>query len=143
MTAAGPRVFVDTTAWLALANRSDRLHAPAVEINQSLLSRGVRYVTTDAVLTEVANALARPPLRQTAIRFLDAVFSSRWVTILSVDRTTFARGWQLYKSRPDKNWGLTDCISFVVMAEEEIHEAFTCDRHFQQAGYTCLLEPTR
>ena len=141
MSATAQKVFVDTTAWLALANKSDSLHLPAVELNQDFLARGVHYVTTDAVLTEVANALARPPLRYTAIRFLDAVLSSRRVTSLPVDRHLFARGWQLYKDRPDKEWGLTDCIGSIAMAEEEIREAFVYDRHFQQAGYTCLLGP--
>lgn len=141
MSAAAHKVFVDTTAWLALANRSDSLHLAAVEMNQDLLTRGTHYVTTEAILTEVANALARPPLRTTAVRFLNAVLSSRRVTVLPADRHLFARGWQLYKDRPDKEWGLTDCISFIAMAEEEIREAFTCDRHFQQGGYTCLLEP--
>lgn len=140
MSAAALKVFVDTSGWLALANTSDRLHVRAVDLNQALLSRGVHYITTDAVLTEVANSLARPPLRHAAIRFLDAIFSSRRVTILHVDPDRFAQGWQLYRDRPDKDWGLTDCTSFVVMTKEGIREAFACDRHFQQAGYTCLME---
>ncbi len=130
-----------STSWpWALANKSDNLDARAVELNQALLSRGAHYVTTDAVLTEVANSLARPPVRRAAIRFVDAIFSSRRITIVHVDADRFARGWQLYKDRPDKEWGLTDCSSFLVMADEEIHEAFAADRHFQQAGYTCLME---
>lgn len=80
-------------------------------------------------------------MRRAAIRFVDAIFSSRRITIVHVDAVRFARGWQLYKDRPDKEWGLTDCTSFLVMADEEIHEAFAADRHFQQAGYTCLMEP--
>jgi len=140
MSAAALEVFVDTSAWLALANKSDRLHVPAVELNRNLLAQGAHYLTTDAVLAEVANSLARPPLRHAVIRFLDAIFSSRRVTILHGDPDRLARGWQLYKDRPDQDWGLTDCISFVVMTEAGIREAFACDRHFQQAGYTCLLE---
>ena len=77
MRATALKVFVDTTAWLALVNKTDTLHLAAADLNRDLLSRGVRYVTTDAVLTEVANSLARPPLRQAVIRFLDGVFSSR------------------------------------------------------------------
>lgn len=140
MSAAAPKVFVDTSAWLALANKSDNLHARAVDLNQALLSRGARYVTTDAVLTEVANSLARPPLRHAGIRFLDGIFASRRVTILYIDAERFARGWQLYKDRPDKEWGLTDCTSFIVMADEAIREAFAADQHFQQAGYRCLID---
>ena len=141
MSAAAPRVFVDTSAWLALANKSANLHARAVDLNQALLARGAYYVTTDAVLAEVANSLARPPLRRGGIRFLSAIFSSRRVTVRHVDADRFARGWQLYQDRPDKEWGLTDCTSFLVMADEEIREAFAADRHFQQAGYTSLMEP--
>jgi len=135
-------VFVDTSAWLALANRSDRLHRPAVERHRELLAGGAHYLTTEPVLTEVANALARPPLRQAAIRFVDALRASPRVAVVPVDGRTFARGWELYRDRPDKPWGLTDCISFVVMAEHDVREAFAADRHFEQAGYTCLLSPT-
>ena len=45
----------------------------------------------------------------------------------------------LYSDRPDKAWGLVDCASFVVMSDERISEVFTTDRHFEQAGFTCLL----
>jgi len=45
-----------------------------------------------------------------------------------------------YQERMDKEWGLTDCISFVVMKERKITEAFTSDRHFEQAGFTNLLQ---
>ncbi|MCU0535569.1 MAG: hypothetical protein MUD14_16890 [Hydrococcus sp. Prado102] len=47
--------------------------------------------------------------------------------------------WLLYKQRPDKGWSLTDCISFVVMEQLKIKQAFTCDRHFEQAGFINLL----
>lgn len=136
------RVFVDTTAWLALANKSDTLHQPAAKLNQDLLLQGAHYITTDYVLTEVANSLARPPYRRTVIRFLDTIFSSKRVTIVHINRDRFIRGWKLYKNRPDKDWGLTDCTSFIVMEDEGIREAFTSDRHFQQAGHICLLEAT-
>jgi len=105
---------VDTTAWLALANKSDALHHAATDLNQDLLPRGMHDITTDYVLTEVANGLARPPYRPAVIRFLDAIFSSKRVTIVHIDRDRFTRGWQLYKARPDQDWGLTDCISFIL-----------------------------
>jgi hypothetical protein len=52
----------------------------------------------------------------------------------------FDRGVALYESRPDKEWSLTDCISFVVMADHGITEALTGDRHFEQAGFVALLK---
>ncbi len=49
------------------------------------------------------------------------------------------RGRELYRGRPDKEWSLTDCISFVVMRDEHLTEALTADRHFEQAGFKPLL----
>lgn len=141
MNPNGRTVFVDTVAWLALVNRSDRLHNAAVRTNRKLLGDGARYITTDAVLAEVGNALARPPMREPVIRFLGALVSSPRLRIVFADRRRFERALRLYSDRPDKEWGLTDCISFTVMGDEHLQQAFTSDRHFQQAGFTCLLTP--
>lgn len=139
MSPKASRIFIDTAAWLALANKSDTLHKRAIALNQDLLSQGTRYTTTDYVLTEVANALSRPPHRKTTVRFLEAIFSSKNIGIATITRARFLRAWQLYKSRPDKEWGLTDCTSFIVMEDEHIRQAFTSDHHFKQAGYICFL----
>jgi predicted nucleic acid-binding protein len=52
----------------------------------------------------------------------------------------FQRGVELFRARPDKEWSLTDCISFVVMTEKGLSEALTGDRHFEQAGFHALLK---
>ena len=52
------------------------------------------------------------------------------------------RALKLYAERADKAWGLVDCASFIVMSEQRISEAFTTDRHFEQAGFRCLLPPS-
>jgi predicted nucleic acid-binding protein len=57
------------------------------------------------------------------------------VLIVGPEPETFTQGIELYRNRPDKNWSLTDCISFVVMKREGITEALTGDRHFEQAGF--------
>ena len=49
-------------------------------------------------------------------------------------------GFDLYQRRLDKEWSLTDCISFVVMQREGITDALTGDKHFEQAGFTALLK---
>ena len=60
--------------------------------------------------------------------------------VLEADQHLFERGLQLYENRPDKEWSLTDCISFVAMEEMGIAEALTGDHHFEQAGFTALLK---
>jgi predicted nucleic acid-binding protein len=51
----------------------------------------------------------------------------------------FERGLRLFFDRPDKEWSLTDCISFTVMRDHKIVRALTADRHFAQAGFAVLL----
>ena len=53
----------------------------------------------------------------------------------------FNDAFDLYKTHQDKEWGLVDCISFVVMRHEDVCEALTFDQHFVQAGFTALMRP--
>ena len=61
------------------------------------------------------------------------------ITIVEPLESLYRRGLALYDARPDKEWSLTDCISFVVMADEGLTEALTGDGHFTQAGFKALL----
>jgi hypothetical protein len=129
-------LFVDAGHWIALLNSDDALHQRALRLNPALRKR---LITTDAVLAEVGDAMARPPLRARAVTFFDRVRANPNVEIVHVDARLFARGVALYAARPDKEWGLTDCISFVVMEERGITEALAADIHFVQAGFRALL----
>jgi hypothetical protein len=61
------------------------------------------------------------------------------VSIIPASPSLLADGWTLYSERPDKEWSLTDCTSFVVMTHEHMTQAFTSDHHFEQAGFVKLL----
>ena len=71
--------------------------------------------------------------------FLDVLLDDPTVTIIPASHDLFREGLFLYSRRRDKDWPLTDCISFVVMEDEEIHDALTGDHHFEQAGFRILL----
>ena len=108
-------VFVDTVAWLALLNASDALHEPARQIMEQLRAQQVHLTTTEFVLLEVADALCVPAVRAQTIRFIEGLRRLPVLKIIPVSEELFAEGWRLYCRRSDKSWGLTDCISFVVM----------------------------
>jgi len=71
---------------------------------------------------------------------LDDLEANKRNLVVPANVETFEKGVELYDARPDKEWSLTDCISFVVMSEEQITEALTSDHHFEQAGFTALLK---
>ena len=56
-----------------------------------------------------------------------------------MDTALLRKALELYRSRDDKEWGLTDCISMVVMQEQGLLEVVTADHHFKQAGFRASL----
>jgi predicted nucleic acid-binding protein len=133
-------IFVDTVAWLALVNKSEDLHDAARTVRDQLVQRKTKLVTTDYVVVEIANSLARLPLRGVARKLIDFIRTPDTVELVTITPELFEKAYQLYCSRTDKEWGLTDCTSFVVMKAMRINRAFTADKHFEQAGFIVLLK---
>ena len=133
--------FVDTSFLLALVVRTDQDHTQAQAWFNRWEREDWRVVTTEAVLTEFLNALSKAPSRQVALKWLDYLRQEPTVEILTVDTGLFERAVQLYRARPDKEWGLTDCISFVAMQACALEQALTGDHHFEQAGFRVVLKP--
>ncbi len=73
------------------------------------------------------------------LQFYSRLREQRYVEIVPVSQKLFHGGYELYKARMDKGWSLTDCMSFVVMVEQQLSEAMTHDQHFEQAGFKALL----
>ena len=130
-------VFADTAFFLALINSRDQHHARASELNATLESP---LLTTAWVLLEFANALSASRSRVRFEQVLTRLRAEPNVEIVAPDADLFERGCQLYISRTDKEWSLTDCISFVVMTERVLSDALTADHHFEQAGFHALLK---
>ncbi len=128
--------FADTSYFLALLNASDEWHEQAVRCCEE--SQGM-LVTTFWVLAEVGDALCESRNRKVFVRLIDSLSAREDVLLLSAGEDDFHQGMNLFRNRLDKNWSLTDCISFAAMAELAIKEALTSDRHFIQAGFHVLL----
>jgi len=132
-------VFLDTSGWVALLNADDRFHGAANERMQEFASERRTLLTTDWVLAETGNGLARFPARSSFAGAVEAFRSSRNARLVRVDDTLLQRAVDLYASVDDKTWGLVDCASFIVMRDAAILEALTTDHHFTQAGFRVLL----
>ena len=131
-----PAVFIDTSYILALLNTADEHHGRA-----ALASLQVRppFLATEAVLTEIGNALARVHWRALGVAAIDDLRNDPNIEVVTVDTALFGSALRLYSQRPDKEWGLTDCISFVVMQERHSSQVLTTDHHFAQAGFHNVL----
>lgn len=132
-------IFLDIAYAIALSSLKDTYHARAAALADELEQHQVRLLTTRAVLLEIGSALARQRFRSAAIALLEALEHDPAVEIIPLSESLFAKALQLYRTRPDKEWGLTDYVSFVVMMDRGLSEALTTDEHFRQAGFRALL----
>ncbi len=132
-------VFLDAAYAIALAAPSDQLHARAVALAEQLEADQTRLVTTQAVLLEIGNALSKQRHRAAAVQLLSSLQVDPSVEVVVLSTELCAKAFDLYRGRPDKEWGLIDCVSFVVMETRGIAEALTADEHFEQAGFRALL----
>jgi predicted nucleic acid-binding protein len=131
------RVFVDTHFYIAVLSGRDAWHDQAMGILSE--DQFPDTVTTVGVILELADGMARLGDRRRCADFIDQLQSSVETNIVPLNTELMARGLKLYAARLDKEWSLTDCISFTVMADEGLSEALTADRHFEQAGFRALL----
>jgi uncharacterized protein len=132
-------VFADAGYWIALFNPRDQLHAKALSVSTTL--QGWSIVTSQMVLTEFLNHYAAlgQPFRQRAVQVVRSLQDNVDVEVIPQTDAQFAAALTLYAQRPDKEWGITDCASFLTMQERGITEALAHDDHFYQAGFIPLL----
>jgi uncharacterized protein len=131
--------LIDTGYVVALVNRADQWHRAAVRWREWIISTGRRLVTTEYVLVEIGNGLSGRRFRALAAQLIADLRRAEIVKIVPASKSLLDDALELYRGRPDKDWGLTDCASFVVMADLGLTDALTPDDHFRQAGFRPLL----
>ena len=135
----GTEAFLDTAFAIALSSSGDDLHRVALALADELERSPTRIVTTRAVLMEIGNALSKQRYRPAAVELLLSLENDPKVEIVPVSGDLYAQAFKLFSERTDKEWGLVDCVSFVVMRERSITDALTSDDHFRQAGFNALM----
>ena len=130
-------IFLDNGGILAIVNQRDALHEKAVNVNNTLKLVEIQFIITDYILVKVCNALSKH--KKLAIRTLEHLQISKDIKTIKISDSLLDRAIEMYKNYSDKDWGLTDITSFVVMRQKAINEAFTGDHHFKQFGFKILL----
>jgi uncharacterized protein len=132
-------VFMDSAGFLALWDAGDEHHARAVSLQAELAAKRRRFLTSDYVVDETVTLLLIRHSHAAAANFLDTIERSESLRLEWVGPDRFHAAAALFRKYADKEWSFTDCVSFVVMRELRIPEAFTTDPHFKQAGFVPLM----
>lgn len=127
--------FADTFYFQARVNARDEYHEAVLAWSRGHVEP---IITTELVLIELANSLARSRYRALMRDFYALL--RRTSLIEPVSAPNLAAAWRLYHQHDDKAWSLTDCFSFVVMREKGLRAALTNDHHFRQAGFETVFE---
>ena len=131
-------LFLDTGYVIALLNPKDQHHEKAKALYPDVRFAFGRVWTTEAILIEIGNSLSANH-RQQAAFFITQCYNTSNIYVVNISTELLQKAVALYSFREDKTWGLTDCISFIVMDEHNITAALTPDKHFEQAGFRALL----
>lgn len=129
-------VFADAFYFPAVLDSKEKGHRRAIQFGSS---QGHRLVLTEFILLRLAEALTKKGSRQEFSALFAGLIDDPKIVVVPCGPDLLARGMDLYRARPDKEWSLTDCTSFVVMKECGFTDALTGDRHFEQAGFKALL----
>jgi hypothetical protein len=133
------RVFLDAAYAIALVNVDDALHDVALTLAQRIAEQRATLVTTRPVLLEIGDSLSKPRYRQVASELLTSIDRDPDIEIVELTGELYLSAFQLFRDRKDKGWGMTDCVSFIVMKSLEMTDALTHDIHFEQAGLRALM----
>jgi len=131
-------LFVDTGAWFALADLSDQYHAQAVDAYPKLLREFSGLITTNLVIAETYVLIRRNIGHQAAMIFLEKTAGSPRVVKIYSDNILEETAEDILRKYHDHNFSFTDAVSFAVMKQSGIDEAFAFDQHFVAAGFTIV-----
>jgi uncharacterized protein len=132
------RIFVDTSAFFAIADRNDVRSEQTSALLQRLMSERSRLFTTNFVIAELHALMVARIHRDIALSAVQHIRQSSSVTIVRADAADERRAWEIIERYDDKWFSLTDAISFAVMERLRISHAFSLDDDFRQFGWITL-----
>lgn len=132
------KVFVDTSAFVALRNRAEQEHASARATLGRLVAERASLFTSNYVFAETYTALLVRIGRAEAIEWGRRFRASEAIELVRIEEAVDEEAWSILVSHADKPWSYVDACSFALMEREGTAEAFAFDRHFVQRGLTLV-----
>jgi len=129
------KLFVDTSAWLALNDKNDQHHNEAVRKASEIKSQKIELITSEYILDEAITLIRYRVSHHAAVIFGDSLLGSRIVKVVDVAERDRLKAWELFKKCDDKELSLTDFTSFILMGNLRLRKAFAFDGHFRQMGF--------
>lgn len=129
------KVFLDTSYLLAVELTRDQNHLAAKQHWQVVVQAPPQFVTTSYVFDELVTYFNSRGYHEKAVQIGNDLLISPSVESIHVDQSLFLEGWEYFQQHQDKDYSLTDCLSFVVMKQLNSEVVFTFDGHFAQAGF--------
>ena len=124
-------IFVDTSAFFALADQSDRLHHHALQYVQSI---DRLLVTSNVIVHETITLLRMRLGYEPALQFGLHLLSGTTTPIIRVTPADEEKAWAIFRQYPDKRFSFADCTSFAIMKRLGIRTAFAFDEDFRRFG---------
>ncbi len=130
------RVFVDTSALVALFDRKDKNHQRAKAVLERIRASKTEMVITDYIFDECITTVLFAKGHQTAVAIGEFILSSKILKMIWLNDNIKLNAWAYFKKHSDKTFSFTDCTSFVFMKEMHIVRYFSFDSDFRQAGFS-------
>jgi predicted nucleic acid-binding protein len=131
-------VFVDASAWIALLIPQDALHESAGAAWRELLRADRPLITTNLVVAEAHVAVRRASGHRPAVQFLHSLGTTRRLELVRSNADLEQRALLILERYTDQPFSFVDAVSFALMRERGIADAFAFDRHFQTAGFALV-----
>ena len=131
-------IFVDTSAWLALADKDDAYHRRAALIFPSLLKNYRSLITSNLVIAEAYILILNELGHKAAIDFLERLKASPRILKMYATEEIEASAEKILIKYNDQDFSYADSVSFAIMRKEKIKKAFCFDKHFLTAGFESI-----
>jgi predicted nucleic acid-binding protein len=131
-------VFVDTSAWVALADKDDSNHKKAAAVYPSLLQKQKGLITSNLIIAETYVLLLNEIGHHAAMNFLDRIKASPRILKMYSNEDLERDAVKILEKYDDQDFSYADAVSFVIMKRQKMQKAFCFDKHFMTAGFESI-----